>query len=161
MVKQRSDGARALLATEVEPAHPQTTYPEPFAARMQHRVKRRLGNLFGLRNFGVNITRIAPGGVSALRHSHARQDEFIFVLEGTPTLVTDSGETLLAPGWCAGFPAGGAAHHLVNRSAAEVVYLEVGDRTPGDTVSYPDDDLQGVHRPDGRFTFLHKNGQAY
>jgi uncharacterized cupin superfamily protein len=161
MAIQRPDGTAAVPAAAVEPTYPQTTYPEPFAARMQRRVKRRLGSRFGIRNFGVNITRIAPGGLSALRHSHSRQDEFIYVLEGTPTLVTDSGESVLAPGWCAGFPAGGEAHHLVNRSEAEVVYLEVGDRTPGDTVSYPDDDLQAVQQPDGRFAFLHKDGRAY
>jgi uncharacterized cupin superfamily protein len=57
---------------------------------MQHRQKPVLGELLGLTNFGVNLTRIAPGGISALRHAHARQDEFIYVLEGNRTLVTDT-----------------------------------------------------------------------
>jgi uncharacterized cupin superfamily protein len=161
MTTERSHGTVALIAAEVEPMKSLSSYPEPFAARMHLRRKRRLGDAFGLKNFGVNITRLAPGGISALRHSHSHQDEFIYVLEGTPTLVTDAGETLLAPGWCAGFPAGGAVHHLVNRSDRDVAYLEVGDRTPGDTVFYPDEDLHGVHGADGRFKFLHKDGRPY
>jgi uncharacterized cupin superfamily protein len=86
----------------------------------------------------------------------------IYVLQGHPTLVTDAGETVLEPGMCAGFKAGsGDAHHLVNRSAADVVYLEIGDRTPGDTASYPDDDLQAVVGADGRWRFARKDGTAY
>lgn len=153
--------AEVIVAVDVEPAARRTSYPEPFASRMQLQWKRRLGVLFGLRNFGVNLTRIAPGGQSALRHSHTRQDEFIYVLEGTPTLVTDRGETLLAPGYCSGFPAGGAAHHLVNRGTVDAVYLEVGDRTPGDEVCYPDDDLRAVYGPDGRYAFTHRDGRPY
>ncbi|MCK6396738.1 cupin domain-containing protein, partial [Zoogloea sp.] len=116
---------------------------------------------FGLTNFGVNLTRLAPGAVSALRHAHTRQDEFILVLEGNPTLVTDAGETRLAPGMCAGFKAGtGDAHQLRNDGADEVVYLEVGDRTPGDSASYPDEDLQAV-MGEGGWRFLHKDGRPY
>ena len=100
---------------------------------MAGRVKHPLGELFGLANFGVNITRIAPGGVSSLRHAHTKQDEFIYVLEGQPTLHTDEGRTRLSPGMCAGFKAGtGNGHCLINETQADVLYLEVGDRTPGD-----------------------------
>ena len=102
-----------------------------------------LGDLFGLTNFGVNLTRLRPGSVSALRHAHARQDEFIYIVEGTAILVTTLGETLLHPGMCAGFKAAtGDAHHLINKTKADVVYLEVGNRSPGDAVAYPDDDMQ-------------------
>ena len=160
MATARLGEVTVLVAAEVAQATPQTTYPEPFAALMKRRWKRRLGNALGLSNFGVNLTRIEPGGMSALKHSHSHQDEFIYILEGTPTLLTDRGETLLAPGWCAGFPAGGAAHHLVNRSAAEVLYLEVGDRTPADSATYPDDDLRAVFA-DGRYTFQHQDGRPY
>lgn len=139
-----------------------SNYPEPFASRMAGREKRPLGDLFGLQNFGVNLTRLAPGAASALRHAHSRQDEFVYVLEGRPTLITDEGEALLEPGMCAGFRAGtGNAHHLVNRTAQDVVYLEVGDRTAGDQGSYPDDDLQAVLGPDGRWRFAHKDGTPY
>jgi uncharacterized cupin superfamily protein len=86
----------------------------------------------------------------------------VYVLEGHPTLVTDSGETRLEPGMCTGFRAGsGDAHHLHNRTAVEVLYLEVGDRTPGDSVTYPDDDLQAVVGSDGSWRFARKDGTAY
>src|SRR5690349_294498 len=92
-----------------------STYPEPFFSRMGGRHKRPLGDLFGLKNFGVTLTVLSPGGESSLLHRHSKQDEFIYILEGEPTLVTDVGEYLLGPGMCAGFPAQGIAHQLVNR----------------------------------------------
>ena len=152
----------AITALDAPPRTKPSNYPPPFAARMTGREKRTLGDLFGLTNFGVNLTRLAPGAMSALRHSHTRQDEFVYVLEGHPTLLTDAGETALSPGMCAGFKAGtGDGHQLINRSDADVVYLEVGDRSAGDTASYPDDDLQASLGPDGKYLFTHKNGSAY
>ena len=142
-------------------ASPRQIYPTPFASRVAGREKRVLGDLFGLRNFGVNLTRLAPGAMSAFRHAHEKQDEFVFVLEGTPTLRTDEGATLLSPGMCAGFRAGtGNAHHLVNESATDVVFLEIGDRTPGDSAIWPDDDLQ-VLEIDGKRTMAHRDGRPY
>lgn len=138
-----------------------SNYPEPFASRMAGREKRPLGDLFGLKAFGVNLTRLGPGAQSALFHRHTRQDEFILILEGEPTLVTDAGETALRPGMCAGFPAGGTAHHLLNRTGQDVVYIEVGDRDPRDEGVYPRDDLQAAMGPDGKWSFTHKDGTAY
>lgn len=151
----------ALVAADAAPRTRPSLYPEPFASRMRGRTKRALGELFGLRNFGVNLTRLEPGAVSALRHAHSRQDEFIYVLEGQPALHTDEGLTRLAPGMCAGFPAGsGNAHYLVNDTAAAVVYLEIGDRSSGDQAHYPDDDLR-AELIDGRWAFSHKDGSPY
>jgi uncharacterized cupin superfamily protein len=153
---------KAVRALDAPPRAKPSNYPEPFASRMKGREKRPLGDLFGLANFGVNLTRLAPGAQSALRHAHTRQDEFIYVLQGHPTLVTDAGATVLEPGMCAGFRAGsGDAHHLVNRSAADVFYLEIGDRTPGDAAAYPDDDLQAVVGADGKWRFARKDGTPY
>lgn len=151
----------AVIASEVAPRAKPSNYPEPFASRVAGREKRQLGEVFGLANFGVNLTRMVPGSISALRHSHSKQDEFIYVLEGTPTLLTESGETQLAPGMCAGFKAGsGGGHQLANRSSEVVVYLEVGDRTAGDSVFYPDDDIE-AYLENGGWRFRHKNGQPY
>jgi uncharacterized cupin superfamily protein len=137
-------------------------YPEPYASLVAGREKRPLGNLFGLTNFGVNLTRMVPGAVSAMRHAHTTQDEFVYILEGNPVLITDAGETSLAPGMCAGFKAGtGNGHRLANRTERDVLYLEIGDRTPGDSVSYPDDDLQAVLGVNGQWQFLHKDGTPY
>lgn len=151
----------AVAAADAPPRTKPTNYPEPFASRMKGREKRALGDLFGLGNFGVNLTRLAPHAVSALRHAHSRQDEFVYILKGRPTLKTDEGNTLLAPGMCAGFKAGsGNGHHLVNETPDEVVYLEVGDRTPGDEGAYPDDDLKAGF-VQGQWRFTHKDGTPY
>ena len=151
----------AVTASEVPARTKPSVYPEPFASRMAGREKRPLGDLFGLANFGVNLTRLAPNAVSALRHAHSKQDEFIYVLQGSPTLHTDEGRTQLSPGMCAGFKAGtGNGHCLTNETTEEVVYLEVGDRTPGDEGSYPDDDLIALLL-DGKWKFCHKDGTPY
>lgn len=151
----------AVVAADAPSRTKPSVYPEPFASMMVGREKKPLGDLFGLSNFGVNLTRLAPGAMSALRHAHEKQDEFIYVIEGAPTLVTNAGETQLRAGMCAGFRAGsGDGHQIVNKSAADVVYLEIGDRTPGDFVVYPDDDLVAVG-VNGAWTFRHKNGDPY
>jgi uncharacterized cupin superfamily protein len=153
---------KAILATDAPAKTRPSNYPEPFASRMAGREKRPLGDLFGLANFGVNLTRLAPGAVSALRHAHTKQDEFVYILEGHPVLVTDAGETPLSPGMCAGFKAGtGEGHQLANRTGTDVLYLEVGDRSAKDAVSYPDDDLKGELEADGRWRFTRKDGSPY
>lgn len=157
------DEKRVAIAADTAPPRTKpSNYPEPFFSRMGRREKRPLGDLFGLNNFGVNLTTLLPGGESALRHAHTRQDEFIFVLEGEPTLITDAGETVLRPGMCAGFKAGtGDGHHLVNRTDRDVIYLEIGDRTAGDAASYPDDDIQAALDSSGKWVFAHKDGRPY
>ena len=151
----------AVRAVDVEPRRKPSNYPEPFASRVVGREKRALGDVFGLTNFGVNLTRLAPNSASALRHAHTRQDEFVYVLQGRPTLHSDEGRTQLCPGMCAGFKAGtGNGHRLINETTEEVVYLEVGDRTPGDEGNYPDDDLKAL-LVDGRWMFVHKDGKPY
>lgn len=151
----------AIRAADAPPKAKQSNYPEPFASRVAGRFKRPLGDVFGLKNFGVNLTRLAPGAISALRHAHTVQDEFIYILQGAPTLVTDAGETPLSPGMCAGFKSGsGDAHHLLNLGSEDVVYLEIGDRNSGDAANYPDDDLQALFEA-GQWVFRYKDGQSY
>lgn len=158
-----SDAKRpvAIRAADAPARTKPSNYPEPFASRMKGREKRPLGDLFGLTNFGVNLTRLVPGGVSALRHAHTKQDEFVYILQGRPTLHTDEGKLQLAPGMCAGFKAGtGDGHCLINETNEDVVYLEAGDRTPGDAATYPDDDLMAEF-VDGKWRFARKDGSAY
>ena len=151
----------AVTAAQVPARSKPSAYPEPFASRMVGREKHPLGDLFGLTNFGVNLTRLVPNAISALRHAHTRQDEFVYILQGRPTLHTDEGRTQLSPGMCAGFKAGtGNGHCLINETDEDVVYLEVGDRTPGDEGSYPDDDLKAVLVA-GKWNFAHKDGTPY
>jgi uncharacterized cupin superfamily protein len=139
-----------------------TSYPEPFRAMNQQRWNRRLGDHAGLRNFGINLTRIVPGGQSSSRHAHSRQDEFIYVVRGTVELETDAGVEVLTAGMCVGFPAGtGNAHRFVNRSADDVLLLVAGDRSVDDEVTYPDIDLHGRLGEDGKFRFSYKDGTPY
>lgn len=150
----------AFVAMDALPRAKPSNYPPNFAVRMTGRVKRPLGDLFGLSNFGVNLSELEPGAISSLHHRHSRQDEFIYILGGEAVLVTGENEVVLLPGMCAGFKAGGAAHHLENRSGAPVLYIEIGDRTEGDEVSYPIDDLVAV-REDGAWRFHRRDGTSY
>ncbi len=159
--ESRADAVPAVVAMDVPPRTRPSNYPEPFASRMGGRTKRALGDPFGLTNFGVNLTTLSPGAVSALRHAHTRQDEWIYILSGEPTLCTDQGRTPLRAGMCAGFKAGtGDGHRLINETDKDVVYLEVGDRTPGDEAVYPDDDIK-ARLVDGKWAFFRKDGTAY
>ena len=151
----------AVAAVKVPPRTKPSNYPEPFFSRMARREKRPLGDVFGLKNFGVNLTTLEPGGETALMHSHSKQDEMIYIVQGNPTLVTESGETTLAPEMCAGFRAAGEAHHVVNRSDRKAVLLEIGVGTKGDEGRYPRDDLRAVMGEDGMWQFVHKDGTPY
>ena len=151
-----------VSAKEVPVRSKKSNYPEPFASMMNGRIKRKLGDVFDLKNFGVNLTELAPGSMSALKHQHSRQDEFVYILSGTPTVVYGNREYEMSPGQCMGFRASEAsAHHLVNRSEQPATYLEIGDRTPGDKPVYPDDDISAKYGADGTWTFTHKDGTAY
>ena len=155
----------AIMADQAPLRTKPSNYPpvvlEMLQSLLAGRSKRPLGDMFGLTHFGVNLTTLAPGAASSIRHAHQLQDEFIYVISGTPTLETDEGLTLLAPGMCAGFKAGtGNAHRLFNPSDAPAVILEVGDRTDGDTATYPDTDLM-ARVEGGQWLFFHKNGDAF
>ena len=136
-------------------------YPDPFDKPCAERAKNPLGDAFGLSDFGVNLVTIPEGTWSSQRHWHSAEDEFIYILKGQPTLVTDEGETVLEPGMCAGFVAGAPnGHHLVNSTNDIVIYLEVGSRRDDDDVDYPDIDMQVKDRGYGG-EFTHKDGSPY
>jgi uncharacterized cupin superfamily protein len=136
-------------------------YPEPYKSRMGDRGKRRLGDAFGLTQFGANVVTLGPGGQSALRHHHSHEDELVYVLSGELVLVTDAGEQTVTGGTVVGFPGGsGDAHHFVNRSATPAQYLEIGSRIQADVAVYPDDDLQWLRDGD-EFVAAHKDGKRY
>jgi uncharacterized cupin superfamily protein len=137
-----------------------SSYPSPYDEPCAQRLRRRIGDVAGLTQFGVNLTRLPPGCWSSQRHWHVGEDEFVFVIEGEVVLVTDAGEEILRPGDSAGFKAGIAdGHHLQNRSDRDAVVLEVGSRSEdGDQVLYPGIDLQILK---GRPGFVHNNGEPY
>lgn len=136
-------------------------YPPPFNAPCTERARRRLGDLFGLTDFGVNIVELAPGAWSAQRHWHSHEDEFVYVLSGTPSLINDEGETVLSAGMCAGFKAEDSnGHHIVNNSQEPATYLEIGSRKAEDDGHYPDIDLEILKRAKGG-VFTRKDGTPY
>ncbi len=149
----------AKIDLNASPSRRGSAYPAPFDAPCRERVRHRLGDAAGLTDFGVNLLRLPPGGWSSQRHWHSNEDEFVYVLAGEVTLITDAGEELLRAGDCAGFRKGVPdGHHLVNRSGAEAVCLEVGTRAAADVGNYPDIDLR-IDKAVGRFT--HKDGTPY
>jgi uncharacterized cupin superfamily protein len=136
-------------------------YPEPFNTSIGSSTWQALGAPFGLTQFGVNLEVLKPGDQSALRHWHTLSDEFVYVVSGTVTLVTDDGESPLTAGMCVGFRAGEPnGHHFINQSSGEVQLLVMGTRVPGDTAFYPDDDLLWLPTPE-RKVAVHRDGSPY
>jgi uncharacterized cupin superfamily protein len=141
------------------PARKGSGYPSPFDAPCATRTRQRLGEAGGLRDFGINRMTLPPGGWSSQRHWHSHEDEFVYILEGEVTLIEDAGETVLQAGDCAAFPKGtGNGHHMINRSPAIAVYLEVGSRDPQDLTTCSDIDMKSANS-DGRF--VRKDGTPY
>jgi uncharacterized cupin superfamily protein len=161
MSETRRPGSAAPATITDVPKHIGSGYPEPFASRMGAFEKQSLGDLFDLTQFGVIQVTLQAGAQSALRHWHSLEDEFVYMLSGKLTLITDDGETVLEPGQCIGFKAGRRnAHHLVNQGTATATFLAVGSRVASDNAFYPDDDLLWVERPDG-IVPAHKDGRFY
>ncbi len=148
------------IALDLAPTSVGTRYPPPYDEPCRTRIRQRLGDAAGLRQFGVNLLRMPPGGWSSQRHWHTAEDEFVYVLEGEVVLVSDAGEELLRAGDCAGFPAGVAdGHHLQNRTQAEAIVLEIGTRSQeSDKCFYPGIDLMHLPLQGG---FVHADGSPY
>lgn len=149
------------IAAEDIPFRQGTGYPEPFNAHIVERNKRALGDAFGLTNFGVNLVHLPDGEISSQRHWHHKEDELVYVLQGELTLITDAGEQTIGPGMVAGFAAGVEnGHQIVNRSGADAVYLEIGDRSANEIAEYPDIDLRFIGE-NNQEKFVHKDGTPY
>lgn len=134
-----------------------SAYPKPYDAPCASRIRTQLGDAAGLSDFGVNLLRLQPGVWSSQRHWHDREDEFIYVVSGEVTLVTDDGETPLKAGDCAGFPKNApSGHHLINKSTSDAVVLEVGTRTDDDVTIYSDIDMKYDPEAGG---YVRKNGE--
>lgn len=140
-------------------------YPEPYRSRVLPREKRALGDPLGLTKIGINHTTLPPGKESSMRHWHTHEDEFIYMISGEVVLITDEGEQLLTAGMCAGFPASadgktGDGHQLVNRSGQPAVYLEISNRDPRDSATYPDVDLH-FHGVAAAVMYTRKDGSGF
>jgi uncharacterized cupin superfamily protein len=148
------DIAKAVVRTT-------TGYPAEHKAVCAGREKAVLGDIAGLTQFGVNLTRLKPGAGSALRHWHENEDEFVYVLEGEATLIEDGAETTLRAGEAAGFKAGVPnGHHLINKTERDVLYLEIGTRCVTERAHYPGIDMIAVKDESG-FHFERLSGEPY
>jgi uncharacterized cupin superfamily protein len=138
-----------------------TFYPTPFDKPCRNRERKRLGDAAGLTHFGVNLLRLPPGSWSSQRHWHTASDEFVYVLAGEVTLVTDDGPEVLRAGDAAGFKAGDDnGHCLQNHSAEDVLVLEIGTRPSDETAFYPDLDMVATLQG-GTPGYLHRDGTPY
>ncbi|WP_209427696.1 cupin domain-containing protein [Pararhodobacter sp. SW119] len=138
-----------------------TTYPPPYDAEARGRSALMLGDAGGLTQFGVNVTILAPGAKSSMRHWHETEDEFVMVLSGACVLVEDAGETPMNAGDCAAFPAGNPdGHHFINQSDGECRLLVVGTRQAHDVATYSDIDLKVTITPEGN-RYARKDGTPY
>jgi uncharacterized cupin superfamily protein len=159
IVRRLSEIAMPKIDVNSIPQRKGSTYPAPFAEMAKDRAKQALGNGAGLTQFGVNLTRLPPGAWSSQRHWHSSEDEFVYVLSGEVVLITDKGEELLRAGECAAFAKNVAdGHHIINKSDADAVYLEVGTRSADDFCTYPDIDMQ-IDKTKGGYA--HKDGTPY
>jgi uncharacterized cupin superfamily protein len=141
----------------IVPAQTGSSYPRPFDAACSGQSCQRLARYAGLTLFGVNLTVMEPGAWSSQRHWHSHEDEFVWVLEGELTLITDTGEEILRAGACAAFRRGDAdGHHLVNNSGRPARVLEIGNSDPQDRCTYPDIDMVADVRG-----YTHRDGTPY
>jgi uncharacterized cupin superfamily protein len=154
-------GSKVFRFADV-PESNSSSYPLEFREVQRKRYNQRLGEFGDLKNYGVNLVRVLPGGQSSARHAHSKQDEFVYVVEGELVLVTDAGRETVGPGTCIAFPAGtGDGHHFLNLTDHDASFLVVGDRAANDEVTYPDIDLHLGIGTDGKRSFLHKDGTPY
>ena len=149
----------AVDPRDIEP-RTHTGYPEPYRSRVLPREKRQLGDAVGLSKIGVNLTTLAPGKESSMRHWHTHEDELVYILEGEVVLRTDAGEQTLMAGMCAGFPAGvKIGHQFINRSSRPAIYLEISNRDAEDIGHYTDPDVDLVwNPPNARGKFTRRDG---
>jgi uncharacterized cupin superfamily protein len=118
-----------------------TGYPALYAAEVKGRWYRRLAPATGITDFGVSHVTLEPGAWSGQRHWHAGEDEFAVMISGTALLIDDTGQTPLSPGDCVAYPKGdGNAHHIVNNSQADCIFVVVGRPAVTDC-HYPDIDM--------------------
>ncbi|HKE43301.1 MAG TPA: cupin domain-containing protein [Steroidobacteraceae bacterium] len=97
-----------------------------------------LGRMTGLKRTGVNFARIAPGKESFVYHSHASEEEWIYILSGHATARIDGQEYPVGPGDFMGFPTPSVAHHLVNTGKEDLIYLMGGESREMEVSDFPD-----------------------
>jgi uncharacterized cupin superfamily protein len=143
----KMDIAKAMVRTK-------GVYPDPWRAITEGREKAALGDVVGLTQFGVNLTRLKSGAASALRHWHEAEDEF--------ARGRDHADRGRRGDSCNRETLRGSrlASSTVIISSTSAVYLEVGGRAKLERAYYPDVDLV-YDRDQSGFRFSRRSGQPY
>lgn len=116
----------------------------------------------GIKAFGANRVVLPPGAASSLRHFHTHEDELVVVVKGACVMLTNEGETAMAVGDVAAFPAGSEnAHCFVNRSDDDAVFVVVGTNVDEDECFYPDVGMRARSMKDGGGYVDAVSGAAY
>ena len=97
-----------------------------------------LGRYGGGSQVGVGIDALAPGQYSNRFHYHLREEEHIFILKGSATLILGSRRYVMkARDYCC-FPAGQkAGHHLFNHTSTKCLFMTIGDNHADDIACFP------------------------
>ena len=146
---------------DAAPLRTSSFYPQPYGAQMAGRTSRRLGDLAGLTQYGVNVVFLEPGAVASLRHWHLNEDEFAIVLTGQLVLAEDTGDTPMGPGDCAAWKAGvPVGHRFENRSGEKASFLVVGSKSPAEVATYTEVDMK-IHIEPGKARFTYHDGSDW
>lgn len=101
---------------------------------------RALCDVGGTSKIGFGIVELSPGCNTLPGHYHTKEEEHLYVLEGTGTLHLGNETYHLIKGSYVNFPAGQeVTHYLSNESDEPLIYIMVGERLEDDEVVYPDD----------------------
>jgi uncharacterized cupin superfamily protein len=112
------------------------TFRHPFNSRSElHGCD--LARAAGLARTGLILARVPPHLESYAPHSHAAQEEWLFVVRGRGIVDIGDESHEIGPGDFVGFPAGAPAHHVRNPSDEDLVYLCGGERGEVDVIEYP------------------------
>lgn len=112
------------------------THSHPWNPRSEMRGV-HLSAAVGLERTGISLARIAPGKESFVYHSHAREEEWLYILAGAGTAEIDGKEYAVGPGDFMGFPTPSVAHHLRNTGDEDLVYLMGGERRDFEIADFP------------------------
>jgi uncharacterized cupin superfamily protein len=98
-----------------------------------------IGKLLGLKAIGVHIETLPPGRRTSWPHAESKEEEFAFVIQGTPQVWIDGHVHDLKPGDFVAFPAGtGITHTFINNSNDVCILLAGGEATkPDNKIYYP------------------------
>lgn len=109
-----------------------------------------LGYRLGLTRLGIHHERLLPGRRMSYPHAESAEEEFVYVLEGTPDAWINGELFRLKPGDAVAFPAGtGICHTFINNSDQEARFIVVGEANKDENrIYYPKNAVYEATRED-------------